>query len=143
MRGVSALQRALRRHPDAAVRVLVVWEPVLVTDLSPPFSWVLSTVSDPRAVQFWDPRKALSAELSRAAEARPAGSFRAATRKIGSIFWDYIAFFPPGARWDSLPPEPGAWYFPVVHHQNEMEARLAESKTDSTSASVGIRDPIP
>jgi hypothetical protein len=126
VRGASALRKALRLHPDAAVRVMVVWEPVLLTDWGPPSSKVRSRISDPRVVQYWDPRKELSGALKRAAEARPNGSFHAASRKIGRTIWDYVAFFTPGVSWDSLPPEPARWYFPVVDHEGEILGAFAE-----------------
>ena len=141
MRGASALQKALRLYPDAAVRVLVVWEPVLLSDWGPPSSKVLSRISDSRAIQFWDPGRGVSDALKRAARARPRGSFQAASRELGRTFWDYVAFFTPGVAWDSLPPEPRSWYFPVVHHESEIVSVFAGmpawASEDTTATSIG------
>lgn len=72
-----------------------------------------------------DRRRALSEELRQAAETHPSGSLNTASQEIGSTFWDYIAFFPPGAQWDSPAPNPTGWYFPVAHHMDEVRANLA------------------
>ena len=125
MRGASALQEALRDSPDAAIRVLVVWEPVIATDLGPPPPWVLSEVRDVRAAQFWDRRRVLSDALSAGAKSDPSGPLSAASKEIGPVIWDYIAFFPPGVKWETSAPSPTTWYFPVVHHMDEVRADLA------------------
>ena len=105
--------------------MLVVWEPVLATDLGPPLPWVLSEITDRRAVQFWDARRALSAELNQGAIADSSGSLAAFSDQIGSTFWDFIAFFPPGVRWGSPPPNPANWHYPVVDHIEEVRTHLA------------------
>ena len=124
MRGASALQRVLEEYPDVPLQVLLVWEPVLPTDVAPPPPNVLREVTDPRAIQFWDPGRALSAELMRAARANPGGMLAASSKAFGEIFWDYIAFFPAGVTWASPAPEPTHWYFPVVEHEQDIRAHL-------------------
>jgi hypothetical protein len=128
VRGASALQKALLRFPDAAVRVLVVWEPILKSDIGPPLPWILSTIEDARAIQFWDPRLALSDELERGGEADPRGTLAAAPKEIGPVFWDYIAFFPPGVRWGPTAPNPATWYYPVVNHMGKVQADIAAAR---------------
>jgi hypothetical protein len=127
----------LSEHPKARIRVLVVWEPILATDLGPPLPWVLSGISDHRAMQFWDSRRALSAELNHGAVADPSGSLAAFTDEIGSTFWDVIALFPPGVRWDSPPPNPSDWHYPVVAHLEEVRKHL--SALNHTTGSPGAR----
>ena len=60
LRGASAVQRLIGHDPAAKVRVLVVWEPVIFTDIAPPTNFALSRISDARAAQFWDAGHAMS-----------------------------------------------------------------------------------
>jgi len=124
VRGASALQRILNENPRAAVKLILVWEPVLATDVARPLPRVLAQVTDRRAIQFWDPSRALSAELVQAARANHAGSLAASAEAIGPIFWDYFAYFPAGVRWEATPPEPAKWYFPVVEHEPEIRGLI-------------------
>ena len=84
VRGVSALNDLLAEFPDAPLRVYVVWQPVLKTDLGPPLSSVLGLIPDPRAAQFWDPgRFGFDEPL-------PADF----------VVWDVVAVFDGTAVWD-------------------------------------------
>ncbi len=79
--------------------MLVVWEPVIVTDLGPPSSRTLSRVTDPRAVQYWDKGRSLSRAILGAARKNPAVlSWDSVDEE--SIVWDWVAVFPRGATWD-------------------------------------------
>ena len=88
----------LEELPGAQIRILVVWEPVIFSDIAPPTTHALTRVSDTRAVQLWDRDHVLS-------------------RAMGSgddVLWDYVAIYPPGARWGDAPPEPTFDGAPVV-----------------------------
>lgn len=74
------------------VRVFVVWEPVLATDLGAPSTATLKRVSDTRASQYWDRGRVLSHLMGEHDRA--------------SVVWDYIAVYPPGALWNEAPPKP-------------------------------------
>jgi len=50
----------LDQLPGAKVRVFVVWEPVLPTDMSAPGTMTLERLHDARAAQFWDHDRILS-----------------------------------------------------------------------------------
>ena len=73
VRGASAVQSLLDRIDRPDLRVFVVWEPVIVTDIGPPLTRVLALVRDRRAVQFWDPTHAVSRSM-KAAGRIPAGA---------------------------------------------------------------------
>ena len=96
--------------PQARLQVIVVWEPVLWTDLAPPTTYALRRISDPRTAQFWDPSRLLS---SRMAEARD------------DVVWDYVAIHPAGALWGSSPPPAEFDGAPVVEVIDEVRRRLA------------------
>lgn len=93
--------------------VFVVWEPVIVSDVGPPPTSVLSLVLDPRAVQFWDASRSLSKSMVAARENTwlvPEGE---PPPSPGMIIWDFVAVFPPGAFWRSHEP-PTSHCDPVV-----------------------------
>jgi len=54
VKGASALNKLLAEQKDAGIRVFVVWEPVLPTDLGAPSTTTLNRLSDPRVSQYWD-----------------------------------------------------------------------------------------
>ena len=107
MRGSSALEKVLQ---DAGgVRAWVVWEPVIPTDFGPPSATTAAMV--PRATQLWDAHRALSNALRDKPWADADGEY----------VWDYVAVFPPGARWGDAPSFHGA---PVVQVAESLRAAL-------------------
>ena len=70
----------------------MIWEPVLPTDFSAPSTAALARISDARAAQYWDRKRALSHLLGE--------------RNRSSVVWDYIAVYPPGTLWQDAPPKP-------------------------------------
>jgi hypothetical protein len=120
VRGASALGDVLKRVAGRPVRVFVVWEPVLWTDLAPPTSKVLSLISDSRASQYWDKDLVLSAK---------ADSLERSRREVAgkkAVVWDVAAIFPPGARWDANFPSPTFVSRPVITRIDEIQRRLFE-----------------
>jgi hypothetical protein len=91
LQGASAIERVLREERDPNIRVWVVWEPVLPTDLGAPSTATLRRVSDPRASQYWDKGHLISRLLGE--------------RDRRSVVWDYVAVYPPGTLWDKAPPQ--------------------------------------
>jgi hypothetical protein len=104
----------LRGIPGAPIRVLVVWEPVLATDVAAPFGKVLGLISDGRAVQYWDAHHIVSADLVRSVNAAPARYGREETLPPEFIAWDVVAVFGPGARWETDVPVPAYYGGPVA-----------------------------
>jgi hypothetical protein len=104
------------------VRVFVVWEPVLPTDLSAPSTAALARIPDLRAAQYWDRRRALSHLLGE--HDRP------------SLVWDYIAVYAPGAIWQDEPPKPVYSSHPVrkvIGNAKDEIQRLLVSGTISST----------
>lgn len=101
------------------LRVLVIWEPVLRTDLAPPTSHVLGHIADRRAAQFWDEGRLLSALLVKSARERgdPVPD--------DNIAWDLVAIYSPGVRWEDAPPRPDYADSPVVQGIDAVRQRLA------------------
>ena len=122
MRGASALQSVLNDASAPGMRVFVVWEPVIPTDIAPPTSRDMARIPDPRVLQYWDPDVLLSAEFIRTREAHPEalrfGDY------IGSIVWDVVAVYGPEAEWTDMLPLPSYFGGPVVMSEAEMRAAM-------------------
>ena len=100
MRGASALESLLETQKDSHLRVFVVWEPVLATDLSAPSTVALRRIHDARVKQYWDRNRVLSHVMGE--HDRP------------SVVWDYIAVYKPEQLWTDAPPQPEFKGRPVV-----------------------------
>ena len=100
MRGASALQSLLETQKDSHLRVFVVWEPVLASDLSAPSTITLRRIHDARVKQYWDRNRVLSHAMGE--HDRP------------SVVWDYIAVYKPEQLWTDAPPPPEFKGKPVV-----------------------------
>ena len=124
MRGASALQDLLRRSQDPSLRVFVVWEPVIWSDLAPPLTMVLGRVSDQRAAQLWDRGRLVSADMLKAIRTE-AGKSHSDRPDGDTIVWDCVAIYPPGARWDATLPPPDFIDCPVVAVIDEVRRRLS------------------
>ena len=93
--------------------LLIVWEPVLLTDMAPPTSHALSRVVDRRAAQLWDPARTLSHEMRGGDD---------------EVVWDFLAIYPPGARWEDRPPVSLFEGGPVVDVIDDVQRLLAEER---------------
>jgi len=113
----------LREARDPNVRVFVVWEPVLVTDWHAPGAGAVGRVPDARVMQFWDPRRALSQEIRRAAQSNPAGVL-GERRLHGPVVWDFVAIYPAGMRWGEAFPAAQFAGAPVVRAIDDFRRRL-------------------
>ena len=100
MRGASALQLLLETETDSHLRVFVIWEPVLATDLGAPSTITLRRIHDPRVKQYWDLNRVLSHAMGE--HDRP------------SVVWDYIAVYKPEQIWADARPQPDFTGRPVV-----------------------------
>ena len=125
MRGASALGTVLAKYPEASVRVLVIWLPVILTDRGPPKDKVRRPLQDARVIEFWDPELWASPRMIEraAAMARAQG----AEPELGpdDIAWDVIGLFPAGVVWEDPFPTP-AWYDgPVAYVLDPVDRHLS------------------
>jgi hypothetical protein len=100
LQGASAIQKLLDEQHDPRMRVFVIWEPILPTDLAAPSTMTLKRVSDTRASQYWDKERLVSKLLGE--------------RDSESVVWDYVAVYQPGKLWDQAPPESVYSNVPVI-----------------------------
>ncbi len=99
----------MKQHPEWKLRVLVVWEPILVTDWGAPSGGALARISDARARQFWDPHHVISVALEKMArQIAPAPGPNSGK----GFYWDMAIAFAPHARWEN-DPAPSFWRGPV------------------------------
>ena len=133
MRGASALGDLLDKYPQADVLVLVVWEPVILTDLGPPIRSVRKPLSDPRVMEFWDEDLWLSPRMIERAAMIAREKGEEPPLEPNNIAWDVIAMFGPGSAWEDPFPTP-SWYGdePVVRSLGPVEEALSrESRAKS------------
>lgn len=113
----------MREFPALRLRVLVVWEPVLPTDWTAPSTAVLARVADRRALQFWDKRRLVSEKILASGFPNPLQ---------GPVVWDFVALFPPGARWEGSFPTPQFSGAPVANVMDGLRRNLHSYSSAST-----------
>ena len=126
MRGASAVDSLLRRD-TTALALLVVWEHVTPSDhgLVLPGTSVLARVRDPRAMQFWDDTRALSARMVADLPADTLASVAQIESSDVKIVWDCVALFRPGMIWQERFPVPDWSGRPVIDVLDTFRRRLA------------------
>lgn len=107
--------------------MLVVWEPVLKSDLAAPLSGVLARLSDPRVTQYWDPGRVISADLVRSVNEEPARYGFEDVLPPGFVAWDVVAVFARSARWERDVPVPSHYDGPVVQAIDATRQAIAEA----------------
>ena len=113
----------MEKHPAAAARVFVVWEPIIASDFAPPTTPVLGRTSDRRVRQYWDREHVLAARM--AADARaPQPEQDCCVRK--GVLWDLAAVYPKGAMWEDRMPTATVFNGPVVDIVEAIDAALSE-----------------
>jgi hypothetical protein len=103
--------------------LLVVWEPILVTDWSSPSGNTLARIPDRRARQFWDARHLVTQELSRIENGKSQPAPDCCVNK--GNHWDEAILYAPGPKW-SDGPTPVFWNGPVVKLIPNLESVLRE-----------------
>jgi hypothetical protein len=126
LRGAFAIESLAAQTPEP-LSILVVWEPVLRTDIAPPTTETLATIADPRAMQFWDPNRLVSAALLQAARAEPWRIPPDLAQRIrpDTIVWDFVGVYPPGSEWKGAAPVPASFAFPVARRIDDVRRGLA------------------
>jgi len=117
LQGASAFQKLLDEQRDQDIKVFVIWEPVLPTDLASPSTRTLARISDPKASQYWDKERLISRSLGETDN--------------NSIVWDYVAVHQPGKLWDKAPPEPIYSSVPVVEVIDETREAIQKALQES------------
>ena len=103
---------------------MVVWVPVLGTDVAPPFTSVLRLIGDHRVSQFWDPELALSQDIVRAVREDPSRYGFEEALPEDYIVWDVVAVFGADDQWSSDLPVPAYYGGPVYTVTDELREAL-------------------
>jgi hypothetical protein len=117
----------LRDCSQPKVKVLVVWEPILFTDIQPPSTRELERVSDERASQFWDKNGTVSRAIAPPIVARGQDDKRRRYRTKGEMLWDTVAIYPAGTQWGDRAPDPAYTGGPVVTVASDLRTALQKS----------------
>ena len=128
MRGASALGTLLAGHPNAEVRVIVIWLPVVLSDFGPPSKSVRKPLRDPRVFEFWDPEKWASPRMMERAVQMVRAGGEEPEFDTDDTAWDMIALYPAGVVWEDPFPTPTWWEFPVVENLAPVETRLLDAR---------------
>ncbi|HEV1994452.1 MAG TPA: hypothetical protein VGR03_08980 [Candidatus Acidoferrum sp.] len=112
----------MQRNSDPLLRVLVVWEPMLPTDLRSPVHSTLARIPDHRARQFWDPQHLVANELRRIAGENP-GQPKPDCCVDRGFFWDDAILYAPHSKWRQTPTAV-FWNGPVVRVASALEKAL-------------------
>lgn len=108
---------------DPKVRVLVVWEPELITDWAPPTTAVLSRLHEAGVLQFWDRGHLVAHEISHELLADPAGP-KPECCGLHKNLWDFAGVYPESAAWNAAPPQAVFANGPVAYVQNRLSKEL-------------------
>jgi hypothetical protein len=135
LRGASAVQKLLESRPDLDVRVFVIWEPVIVTDIAPPTSGALARIPDARVAQFWDEGRVVSADIVRSVRADPARYGFTDELYDDTIIWDTVLLIEPRSRWEDAFPVPAYYGYPVATAIDGLIEALTASSSGAPSRS--------
>ncbi len=122
LRGASAVADILKARPDAPVRVLVIWEPVLPTDWGSPSPSLTAFVADRRAIHFFDRERRLSVSMGGPGAVEKLAAQSKIEFRMKDVIWDVAFVYPPGARWGD---RAAAALAPVVDFGEDLSAALA------------------
>lgn len=108
----------------SSFHVLVVWEPVIGTDVGPPLTSVLARIGDTRVSQFWDPGLALSKDIVRAVNDAPVRYGFEEALPEDYIVWDVVAVFGADDTWSADLPVPVYYGGPVYAATDDLREAL-------------------
>jgi hypothetical protein len=109
--------------PNAKVKVFVIWEPIIFSDLTLPADSVLRRVTDVRAAQYYDRNHLVSKALQAQMLARGVTGRDYLVKD--KYVWDTMAVYAPGTRWEnSAAPKPDFVGAPVVEVSDRLTGYL-------------------
>lgn len=127
LQGASAVQTVLDQLPQRDLRVYIIWVPVMQSDTGPPDAESRARLSDARVRHYWDASNRLAALWQPALKAEKTPVLGKESLVTGKNLWDFVAVFPPGARWDEVPPPPIFKAAPVKDFGDPLLAHLRQN----------------
>jgi len=123
VQGASATNAILQSMPNAKVKVFVIWEPIIFSDLTMPTDSVLRHVADTRASQYYDRDHLVSKALQ--AQMLAHGVTGQDYFVKDEYAWDTMAIYAPGERWESAAaPKPDFVGAPIVDASGRLAGYL-------------------
>ncbi len=117
LRGAGDVGDILKKHPEAKLKVLVLWSPVLGGDTKSAAVQVSSYLDDKRVVQFWDLWKfgmtRYKTDLGYPADQEA---------------WDVFIAYGADARWGASPPQPVFW---MQDHNLQVGAQYSKEALET------------
>ncbi len=109
-------------HSD--MKIFVIWEPMLVSDVSAPSNSALARIPDARVAQFWDNSHVVAQNL--APELKSEALHVAGKESLvkGATAWDCVLVLNRGERWTEAPPHVAFAGAPVVNVVSELRQAL-------------------
>jgi hypothetical protein len=104
--------------------VLVVWEPMLLTDWGSPSKSAQARIPDNRVQQFWDPSHVVASALAEFAKQRPGQPLPRCCVQKG-FNWDEVVLYAPHSEWANAPPAV-FWNGPIAKVISGLESALKE-----------------
>jgi hypothetical protein len=138
LKGATGIQRILGEHPSSSLTAFVVWMPILGTDWGKPRSGPLGRLKDARVQQFWDADHRIAEALRHAHEGR--SQLPNCCYEDG-IWWDLMAVYAPGVRWEEKLPEPLLLEGTVEEAAPAFENLLKSPITKITKDTKNTRNP--
>ncbi|HTM56860.1 MAG TPA: hypothetical protein VL123_00440 [Candidatus Udaeobacter sp.] len=108
------------------MRLFVVWMHVTHGDRVPPNGVALWTIRDPRATQWWDPRRLVSKTMLREYPRDTALAMADTTGGQPPLIWDFIAMWKPGTIWGDRIPMPDFAAHPIDQWIDPFRRRFVE-----------------
>ena len=105
------------------MRVFVVWEPMLASDVTPPTTVAMQRITDHRVRQYWDEQHALARRMK--ADAHSPQPEPHCCDMYG-ILWDLAAVYPKSAMWKDHLPSAVVFDGPIVRITSNIESALSQ-----------------
>jgi hypothetical protein len=122
------------------VRILAVWQPMLLTDWGRPTTSALARLRDRRVEQFWDPGGRVATAVARAGSVDHREP--SCCERKGAL-WDLAAVYHRGSRWDAELAPAAWWDGPVAPVSAALEKALRESEAPPAAAGGPHVDELP
>jgi hypothetical protein len=137
----------LKHNPNPHIRVFAVWEPILPTDYASPSTKVLSRLSDPRVVQYWDKNHLFAEQLARRLKSDPNHPRPRCCDESG-FDWDELAVYRQDVHWDDQLPRAAFLDGPIVRALGfanvvaELLSKATDSEPRSLLSSIAVCRPL-
>ena len=126
LHGATLIQQVLAESTATPMHVFVVWMHVTRDDRVPANGLALAKVTDPRAEQWWDPRRLVSKAMMSDYPADTAMAMADTTGGQPPLIWDFVAMWKPRTKWGEKIPMPDFAAHPIELYVAPFRQQLGE-----------------